>query len=71
MSARRTRTVEEILSGQTCYLSEAARVLGVGFRQAKEMIVTEGRVHSFPVGEGLRVSVPSLKRLIDPEDLGR
>ena len=66
MSSRRERTVEEILARQTCYLSEAARVLGIGFRQAKALIVEDGRVHSFPVGEGLRVSVPSLRRFIDP-----
>lgn len=68
MSSRRERTIEEILAGQVCYLSEAARVLGLGSRLARRLIVEDGRVHCFPVGEGVRVSVPSLKRLIDPED---
>lgn len=67
MSSRRERTVEEILASPTCYLSEAARVLGVGYRQARRLVVEERRVHSFPVGQGVRVSVPSLRRLIDPD----
>ena len=60
MSRPNKRTTDEILSGLSCNVSEAARVLGVGWTAAKAL-VDDGKVHSFKVGKSTRVGTESLK----------